>query len=65
MKKNSSMRSSCFRKFRSSRVPRTEEKSSNEKRDRLGHFTEKQKMHKMSRQNSIRSSNLKTEAGQR
>ena len=52
-----------FQKFRSLRG--TEEKPSNEKRDRLSHFTEKQKMHKMSRKNSIRSSNLKTEAGQR
>ena len=35
-----------FQKFRSSRVVHTEEKSSNEKKDRRGHFTKKQKMHK-------------------
>ena len=54
-----------FQKFRSSCVPRSEEKSSNEKKGTPRPFHRKAKMHKISRQKSIRSSNLKIEAGQR
>ena len=48
-----------------SEIPKFMCTTSNKKRDRLGDFTEKQKMHKMSRQNCIRSSNLKPKTGQR
>ena len=64
MNNNHSTRSSCFRNSEVHVYHIHKKSYQNEKRDHLGHFTEKQKMHKMSQQNSIGSSNLKTEAGQ-